>query len=47
MKPRTMKQNFLDAIAALEALSNSPTARIDARVWAKHFRRRLKSTKTK
>lgn len=42
MKPRTMRQNFLDAIAALEACGNSPTARLDARAYAKRFRRRLK-----
>lgn len=34
-----------DFIQLLEKLGNDPMARIDARKWAKHYRRKLKALK--
>lgn len=42
---RKLSQNvklMAEMLDAFERLGNSPTARIDARAWAKHFKRSIK-----
>ena len=47
-RPTTTHRDLVHkAIAAFDRLGSSPTARIDARVWADYFRKRVKKVEGK